>query len=323
MAPTQSRAPRLTLTRNEGPPNPASNPPRARRISSRISKLQAPSYAQPATRKASLQRINPSQALTPQRGPLLSLPAEIQLQIYGYLFHKSCGGYSKKYGSLGCRCGEGLSLTNCELYMQLRHKFYQHARFVFHDPRSCIRFLDRIGPVFSMDVGLISISYDAETEPEYLAHIFDQLGPFGLRNLNLVARPSAEVLHAMLNPAQSLQPYLATPLLDLPVIPPAWMPLYTSWAEQLHPELMEWVATHCFITPIVLLKSIRRLTVTGSPTPCRIDFSLYKLRENLEDLAEKNGMEIEEELQSTDEGWLWQLDVVEKKPTVKVEVRKD
>jgi hypothetical protein len=120
---------------------------------------------------------------------LLSLPAEIREEVYKHLFHvehnQPCNVDLVGLGNTGCWCADGLSLTNRQLYDELRPRFYEGVRFVFNNPMWGERFFHRFRLMAEWVISL-KVTYENDVVQSHLLRdIFNYLSNSKLRNLEL------------------------------------------------------------------------------------------------------------------------------------------
>ena len=155
-------------------------------------------------------------------------------------------------------------MTNRQLYDETRVLFYNCARFVFQNPKSCINFLTRIGE-HSMHLSTLAITYrDVYAQSFLLRDVFNKLkNTTKLRNLELY------IDHHSLPDSLGNSPiYLPS---SQKAAPAAFYDM--SWRPTKH--------------PLAELRSLRNLTVVGSPASGEIEEAIFKVRLGMEAYGRK------------------------------------
>ena len=126
---------------------------------------------------------------------LLNLPPEIQEAIYTHLFHEEhdlrCNVSLDKPKDTGCWCSDALTLTNRQLYAELRSRFYEHVRMVFANPKLGALYSRRLGLQREWITSLKITFANTAIESCLLEVIFNHLSHSRLRNLELLVVTSA------------------------------------------------------------------------------------------------------------------------------------
>ncbi|PVH84894.1 hypothetical protein DL98DRAFT_60724 [Cadophora sp. DSE1049] len=217
-------------------------------------------------RDQSLRTQTPSDQPEPLSFP--TLPFELRQHIYNYIFTQHTNiplsrfPYSE-YKHPGCRCGEGLSLTNQLFYFETRHLFYNHARFSFRTPMSCNRFLDGIGPHIK-DIGALSITFEY-CEIHLLRSIFSKF-------------PAESTLHTLhLDYTSQL-------------VRPGPGPIYLPSVQERDANISYDVRFRPEIHPLSRLKHVRNVTVVGDVESEEVQEAVVKLSLKIEDAASRDGV---------------------------------
>ncbi|KAK0112867.1 hypothetical protein ONS95_014591 [Cadophora gregata] len=198
---------------------------------------------------------------------LSTLPIELRQHIYSYIYTEHTNvplsrfPYSD-YNHTGCRCGEGLSLTNRLFYFETRHLFYDHARFSFKTPVSCKRFLDGIGPHIK-DLGALVITLEYN-EIHLLRSIFNNF-------------PSESSLHTLYLEYTSQSAW------------PTPGPIYLPSVQEKDASITYDVRFRPELHPLSKLKSMRKITVIGDIESQEVQEAVVKLSLKIEDAACRDG----------------------------------
>ncbi|KAH9207874.1 hypothetical protein DL95DRAFT_45702 [Leptodontidium sp. 2 PMI_412] len=199
---------------------------------------------------------------------LQTLPSELRQQIYSNIFTKHSSRHLSRfpyedYKHTGCRCGEGLSLTNRLFYEETRLLFYNHARFAFNTPLSCSRFLDGIGPHIE-HIGALSITFEY-CEIHFLRTIFNKF-------------PPESILHTLYlqYTSQHVRPGLG--------------PIYLPSVQKRDANIAYDIRFRPEIHPLSKLKHVRKVTVEGDIESEEIQEAIVKLSLKIEDAARRDGL---------------------------------
>jgi len=238
-----------------------------------------------------------SSTLSSEANPLLSLPTELRQEIYGWIFHDQhgsnvpCNIFNLQRGNIGCRCGDGLSRTNRQLYNETRPHFYNCARFVFMTPIACKKFLESIGSRADW-MGSLKVSYtDNYFEPFLFRNIFRSFGPdSNLRYLSLQVAPRKRSL-----------------LEDHP------LPMYLPSSQIAFPAEFYDLSLRPGKHPLVELNSIRSLTVVGHPEIGEMEEAILHLSLKMEKKAREEGKYAKkvEELHVGFREWFYSIEIID------------
>ena len=220
--------------------------------------------------ESTLAQSPPTNLVFPQVEPLSfqTLPYELRQHIYSYIFTRrsdvlvSRFPYSD-YKGPGCRCGEGLSLTNQLFYSETRHLFYQHARFSFKTPMSCNRFLDGISHHIK-HIGALSITFEY-FEIYLLRSIFNKFAPDSrLHTLHL------DYTSQLVRPGPG--------------------PIYLPSVQERDANIAYDISFRPEIHPLSKLKYVRRLTVVGDIESEEMQEVVVKLSLKIDNAARREGV---------------------------------
>ncbi|KAH7336105.1 hypothetical protein BKA65DRAFT_505670 [Rhexocercosporidium sp. MPI-PUGE-AT-0058] len=199
---------------------------------------------------------------------LQTLPSELRQQIYSNIFtYHSARQLSRfpyeDYKNTGCRCGEGLSLTNRIFYEETRLLFYKHARFAFKTPMACNRFLDGIRPHIK-HIGTLSITFEY-SEIHLLRTIFNKF-------------PLESRLHTLHLEYTSQ------------FVRPGPGPIYLPSVQKGDPNITYDIRFRPEIHPLSRLQYIRKVTVEGDVESEEVQEAIVKLSLKIEDAARRDGI---------------------------------
>jgi hypothetical protein len=161
---------------------------------------------------------------------------------------------------MGCRCGEGLSRTSKQLYLESRHYYFRHAKFTFRDVNTCEKFLKAIGHnIEHLEALAVGFNTHSDTACSAMDSIFGLLRNGGrLFNLHLDMQTNQNLRYSP---------------------PPLYWPYIISPAESY--DLQFRVARH----PLAELKTLRTLTVIGHPYSDEWEEVLFKLISTIKQAA--------------------------------------
>jgi len=207
--------------------------------------------------------------LNPPTPFLLGLPLELRLQICKHFFHSSTYKCQDD-GFLGCRCGESLCSTNRQLFIETRHLYLNHRRFVYTTSTSCLKFLNYIGGDY-VHLREIAISFkNLYSETLVLKEIFHKFRASNtLRGLQLEIQDDDDV-SSFLNP---------------PIYYPIALPESAAAAYDLSFRPSN--------QPLGDLKSLRALTVLGHPGTGEVEEALFRLSRRIDKIAQREGKALE------------------------------
>lgn len=235
-----------------------------------VSTMQDPAMMMADMTESTLAQSPPTNLISSQVEPLSfqTLPFELRQHIYSYIF--TCHSdiplnrfpYSD-YKGPGCRCGEGLSLTNQLFYFETRHLFYHHARFSFKTPMSCNRFLDGISHHIKY-IGALSIT-------------FEYFDVYLLRSMFSKFPPESRLHTLHLDYTSQL-------------VRPGPGPIYLPSVQERDVNIAYDIRFRPEKHPLSRLKHMRKVTVVGDIESEEIQEAVVKLSLKIEDAARRDGL---------------------------------
>ena len=227
----------------------------------------------------------------PPHPTLLALPLELRQHISDYVFHSLC---CNKTG--GCRCGDALSITNRQLYQEMRPLVYKYAKPRFLDVESCLRFLRDIKDNVVYINSLCIIDRELSSQSYRLADVFRCKGLERLRKFKLVVMP-------LLKNSRRIEIHAP--------------PVYSLFEERHSPAAVYDMTLRASRHPLTEMKYLRSLTIEGYPQS-DVEEAVFKASRNIEELARREGKLIkkwERESVGTDryalEGWIYGIEIVD------------
>ena len=222
---------------------------------------------------------------------LLTIPLELRQHIYNYVFHSRWCNETR-----GCHCGDALSVTNRQLYQEIRPLVYKHAKPQFLDVESCIRFLRDIKDNVVYLNSLSIIDRELSSQSYRLADVFRHKGIEGLREFKLVIMP-------WLKNSRWIEFHAP--------------PVYSLFEERHSPAAVYDMSLRVSRHPLAEMKHLRNLTIEGYPQS-DIEEAIFKASRNIEELARREGKSVkrwERESVSTDryapEGWAYSIEIID------------
>ena len=202
---------------------------------------------------------------------LLKLPLELRQYMYNYIFHSP--GCTK---SGSCHCGDSLSITNRQLYQEIRPLVYKHSKPRFSDERRCIQFLRDIKGNVAHIRSLSMIAKELSSHSYRLADVFRFPGVENLQEFNLTVEPWQTGMD-LVSPAGRATS--RTP------------PVYSLFEERRSPATVYDMSLRVSRHPLAAMKHLRKLTVEGHPQS-DIEEAIFKASRNIEELGRREGREI-------------------------------
>ncbi|EPE26672.1 hypothetical protein GLAREA_02585 [Glarea lozoyensis ATCC 20868] len=173
----------------------------------------------------------------------LPFPSELRSQIYENIFHSrpSTCPTAIADATRGCRCGEGLSRTSKQFYLECRHLHFRRATFNFRSANACEKFLKAIGANIG-HLGAVAIGFDTHSHRACV----DMDSVLGL----LRNAPNLSSLHLDIKTPTQPGHFSRSPL---------------YWTDVMLPAEAYDIQFRALRHPLAELKTLRTLTVAGHP----------------------------------------------------------